>query len=130
MPKTKILVIDDHKFTLDVVTDILADEDCYDVYAYSALPRLDFVKILKPDVILLDCMLQHADGRHICDIMKRDPVLRTVPVIIFSAYLDAAKTVLAAGADAFLKKPFDIDDLLSMIAFYGSKTVQKDSPGC
>jgi CheY-like chemotaxis protein len=120
--KLKILVIDDHKFTLDVVTDILSDEGCYDVYAYASLPRLDFVKILQPDIVLIDCMLQHADGRHICEILRRDPVLSSVRIIIFSAYLDKAETALAAGANAFLRKPFNIDELLTLIA------AQKNSP--
>lgn len=126
MPQKKILIIDDHKFTLDVVTDILADEGCYDIYAYSCLPRLEFVKILKPDLILLDCILQHADGRHICEILKRDPLFASVPIIIFSAYLDAADTVLSAGATAFLKKPFDIDDLLRIVDTHSN--AQNNSP--
>jgi len=123
----RILVIDDHKFTLDAVTDILMDEECYDVYSYLFLPRLEFIRILNPDVILLDVILQHSDGRHICQILRNDPCFSQTQIVLFSAYLDSGSSVIEAGANAFLRKPFDIDDLLCLISKCVSERMQKNS---
>lgn len=128
MPRLpRILVVDDHKFTLDAVTDILMDEECYDVYSYLFLPRLEFIRILNPDVIVLDVMLQHCDGRHICQILRNDPCFSNTQIILFSAYLDSGSTAIEAGANAFLRKPFDIDDLLCLISKCAAERMQKNS---
>jgi DNA-binding response OmpR family regulator len=79
---------------------------------------LELLRTLKPDVLLLDLMLPDIDGWEIYRLMKADAELSTVPVIIISARdqkqdADAGYTV--TGSDRYLKKPFEIDELVNAV---------------
>jgi len=76
------------------------------------------LKSLKPDVLLLDLMLPDIDGWEIYRQMKEDDELRHVPVIIISArdqLRDAQAGHQVVGDDRFLKKPFEIDELVNAV---------------
>ena len=61
-----------------------------------------------PDVILLDVMMPDLDGRDACRLLKMDDELRHIPVVLFSSADEQDVHWRAAGADAFLQKPFSI----------------------
>lgn len=71
-----------------------------------------------PDLILLDILLSGSDGRDICKRLKRDTTARHIPIIMISAHPGVEESVKAAGAQDFIAKPFDMDDLLQKIAAY------------
>lgn len=79
---------------------------------------LEFLKSLKPDVLLLDLMLPDVDGWEIYHLMKDDKELSRVPIIIVSARSqeqDAAMGQHIIGDDRFIEKPFEIQDLISAV---------------
>ena len=69
-----------------------------------------------PDLILIDVLLSGEDGRKIVKHLKSQEATRHVPVIMFSAHPSAEETVMVAGADDFVAKPFELDEVLAKIA--------------
>jgi len=68
-----------------------------------------------PHIILLDVLLSGKDGRDIVRYLKSQEETRHIPVIMLSAHPSASETARQAGADEFIAKPFDIDELLAII---------------
>lgn len=75
----------------------------------------NFSIIFAPDVIILDLLLSGKDGRHICLELKNVPLLKSIPVIMMSAHPGANISAKKAGANDFIAKPFEIDNLLETI---------------
>lgn len=112
----KILAVDDDSDILEVLQFILEDSG-YEVETLSDGHFL-FEKIQEnmPDLILLDIMLGSLDGRELCKSVKAKAETHDIPVILISASHNVTSSLNQKGApDAFLAKPFDIDDLLKMI---------------
>jgi CheY-like chemotaxis protein len=68
-----------------------------------------------PDLLLLDIWMSGLDGRQICKYLKSNPGIRDMPVILISASKNIESSALEAGADGFLSKPFDLEELCTMI---------------
>ncbi|WP_345329504.1 response regulator transcription factor [Mucilaginibacter defluvii] len=68
-----------------------------------------------PDLLLLDIWMSGEDGRDICRSLKADVIKKHIPVIMISASKDIKDSALEAGADDFLAKPFEMNDLLGKI---------------
>ncbi len=109
----RILVVDDDPAILEVIEIILL-ENKYDVET-SRSGRVFRDLKNKPDLILLDVLLSGEDGRDIVKKLKLDDKTRDIPVVMISAHPSAGDTVRKFGANDFLSKPFDIDDLLRII---------------
>jgi CheY-like chemotaxis protein len=71
----------------------------------------------KPDLILLDVAMPEMDGYAVCRQLKAQPELKAIPIILVSAQgepLDNAR-IKSVGADAFIGKPFNLDDLITKV---------------
>ena len=114
----KILVVDDEPDILEFLQELLELEG----YSVTTTKKSDYLETLSngemPDLILLDVFLSGKDGRDIVKHLKSQQETRHIPVLMFSAHPSAEETALAAGADAFVAKPFEIDELLAKIAHY------------
>jgi DNA-binding response OmpR family regulator len=71
-----------------------------------------------PDLIILDVLLSGIDGRNICKVLKNDPLTKNIPLIMITAQPNAEKSIRDAKADDYLKKPFEMDELLKKVAKY------------
>jgi DNA-binding response OmpR family regulator len=118
MNTKRILVVDDDEGILDAISMFLAEEG----YTVSTTPKGEetYKKIdeFHPDVILLDVLMSGSDGRDICRKLKRDEKTRKIPVIMISAHPSAAKSVFEFGADDFLAKPFETEELILKVTQY------------
>ncbi|WMW26044.1 response regulator [Methanolobus sediminis] len=106
--KDKILIVDDEKINIAVLTSYLTDN--YDVItAYSGEEALKIVKNDVPDLILLDVVMPGMDGFDVCRIIKHDYKLDFIPIIMLTALTsrDDHQKGIEVGADDFLKKPAD-----------------------
>jgi CheY-like chemotaxis protein len=118
-----ILVVDDDPGILDALRVLFESEG----YRVQTCEKGDYVGALRdatgalPDVIVLDVLLSGKDGRTICRTLKSQDVTRHIPVVMISAHPGAEQSVKEVGADAFLAKPFAIDDLLDTVAALLSK---------
>jgi DNA-binding response OmpR family regulator len=86
---------------------------------------LNQVRSLRPDLILLDSMLPELDGFAVCEILRKNPITASIPIIILSAMSSQLSQIagLDAGANLYVTKPFNlrylmqrIQDLLSPVA--------------
>lgn len=111
----KILIADDDPAILDVVSIILEDAG-YEVSSTEKGEELMAMHGDLPDLILLDIWMLGKDGRDVCRHLKNTPHTRNIPVIIVSANRDIQKIASDCLANDFLAKPFEMDDLLSIIA--------------
>ena len=112
----KILVVDDDLDILEFLQELLHQEG----YAVTITDKAEYVEKLHgyslPDLILLDILLSGKDGCDIVKHLKSQEVTMNIPVIIFSAHPNAEKTARKAGADDFVAKPFEMDEVLAKVA--------------
>jgi DNA-binding response OmpR family regulator len=114
-PPTKVLIVDDDPAILDAVGLILEDEG-YEVSAASGGNIVRFAEQVQPDLVLLDIRLSGQDGRDVCRALKATPATARVPVLMISANQHGAAYAQQAGADDYLAKPFELDDILARVA--------------
>ncbi len=117
MSKFKILSVDDEPTNQLVIDEILEDE--YEVkLVYTGEECLETVKEFSPDLILLDVNMPGIDGYETCVKLKEDSETRSIPVIFLSALSSTEEKLKGyeAGADDYIPKPFDHNDLLNKIA--------------
>ncbi len=116
--RKKVLVCDDDQGILEVLTVILEAEG-FKVYVLNHGKGIQKrIKEFNPDLILLDIMMPGIDGREITKILKREKETVGIPIIILSALSNEAKIAYDIGADDFLAKPFDINDLTAKVRKY------------
>ena len=111
----KILVVDDDQSILDSMEIALSLED----YEVDTTTRGEetFSKIqsFKPDLIFMDVYLSGMDGTEITKKIKEDENTKDIPVIIFSANKSMKEVFLESGADDFIGKPFNMDELYAKV---------------
>lgn len=112
----RILIVDDDKDLLTVVKSLLYSKG-FDVFVHSESGNLlEVVKSYRPQLILLDVFLAGVDGLEICKRLKSFPYSRHIPIIIFSAFPRIAESAIYEfGANDFIAKPFEIDELIKKI---------------
>ena len=111
----KILLVDDDEDTLDIVKYILTAKG-FDVYILcTGLNVPEIVKNYNPDLILIDILLSGKSGTEICKELKR---IYHMPIILFSGNTAKGEAFATCGADDFLQKPFDLNDLLNTVNFH------------
>ncbi len=111
----RILVVDDDIDILSVM-EILLTMKGFEVEV-TAKGENTFPKIetFNPDLIILDVLISGHDGRTICKQLKTNEATKNIPVIMFSAHPGAAATIADYGADDFISKPFDVNDLIRKV---------------
>ncbi len=112
----RILVIDDDEDILSIL-DILFGDEGYETILYQTGTTTDHIKILHPDLILLDVRIAGFEktGDQICAEIKSELELTDVPVLLVSAEVDVDQRAQACGANGYVNKPFDIDNLLAKV---------------
>ena len=84
-PMKKILVVDNDKFILEFVDDILSEKGHEVVTAEGGLPAVDILKAYTPDIIFIDLVMPNIGGKQLCKIIRGIPELNDVPIVILSA---------------------------------------------
>ncbi len=115
---SKILIVDDEQNALHTVTAILEGEGYAFSYAEDGLDALHQAEQDSPDLILLDVMMPVIDGFEVCRMMREKDDLREVPIVMLTALDDRESKLrgLQAGADDFLSKPLDPQELRARVA--------------
>jgi DNA-binding response OmpR family regulator len=116
--KKKVLVAEDDKAIIDVLRIILENEG-YEVFtADQGVTIHSTIKEHNPDMVLLDIWLYGEDGGEIARSIKTKHETKDIPVILMSANNETEKITKESGADDFLLKPFNIDELLGIVRKY------------
>jgi len=112
----KILIMDDDPTIADLLREALADEGYETHMTTQSLRFFDAVTEVKPNLILLDLMMQYLDGRDELKLMEMGSF--NIPVIVVTAFLDAdkeAEEFRRAGVVHIVYKPFDLDQLVELV---------------
>jgi twitching motility two-component system response regulator PilH len=117
-PRPKILVVDDSPTALRITGDSLAEHG-YDVLtAADGEEALETAYRTQPDLIVLDIILPKKNGFQVCRQLKTDEKTRQVKVLMLSSKSQDSDKFWGQkqGADAYITKPFDDDELLEAVA--------------
>ncbi len=112
------LIVEDHPEQADLVARILGMRDFQPILAEDGETGLKLAREQHPDVILLDLMLPDVNGFDVCRRLRTDPATRLIPVVMLTALNDVQHRVhgFRVGANAYVTKPFDINDLFDAIS--------------
>lgn len=110
----KIMIADDDVGIVELLTLMLKHEGYEVCSTFNGATLLD-IDTAFPDLILLDICMPGVDGRDICKSLKQKELTKGIPIIMISASDDVERSVMDAGANDFLAKPFDIKELLKKI---------------
>ena len=114
MQQKRIMIADDDAAIVDVIELILSFEG-YEVKSTMSGETLLAMNTDFPDLLLLDIWLSGWDGREICKKLKKEAASKETLIILTSASKDIELSAIEAGADDFIAKPFDIDDLIGKV---------------
>ena len=117
LTKKRILVIDDDESIREFVSLALGDEGYDVVIATNGLEAIHVIEETHPQLILLDMRMPVMDGWSFAKTYRALPIPH-VPIIVLTAAKVASDFAQQVQADAFLAKPFSLDDLLNLIATY------------
>jgi len=110
--KKRVLVVDDHPKVLTFIEIDLKLRGFEVVCTSSGKEALELVSSATPDIVLLDMIMPGMDG---CEVLKELRAFTDLPVIAFSASPGNQDSALRLGANDFMHKPFDPDDMAKRI---------------
>ena len=113
----KIMVVDDDEDFTNLYKAALMAAGFDATAVNQSAAAIEMAYLVKPDVFLIDLMMPGIDGFQLCKMIRADPVLRRIPVIVVTALTDLESRLSAmdAGANDYISKPFSIDDLKARI---------------
>ena len=113
--KRKVLVVDDDVELVELIQRVLLDDGRFEVRTVNnGFDAGMMVKEYRPDLIVLDVMLPDINGKEVCQRVRSDANMEEVRILCISGMIedDKIQDLKLAGADDFLHKPFDLDDLI------------------
>jgi DNA-binding response OmpR family regulator len=117
--KKKILIVDDDDEIIELIVDVLVRDSRFDVKtASSGYDAGVQTQQFRPDLILLDYMLPDVNGNIVCQTIRSNPEFENIRIIIVSGVIkqDEIEELLKAGAEDFIRKPFNIAELTGKIS--------------
>ncbi len=116
MDQRAILVVEDTVAIAEIIETVLNDIPSYQTTAVTnGADALAFVVEVRVDLVLLDVNLPGLDGFAIHDLLRARPETATVPILFMTAGVHEAEFA-RRGVRGYIKKPFDLDDLLLRVA--------------
>jgi DNA-binding response OmpR family regulator len=110
----RILICEDEETLRELVRVSLGPGYEY-VEAVDGVESLELARTMEPDLLILDLMLPRKSGVEVLADLRGDQVIGDTPVVVISAWTHAQQTAVAAGADRFVPKPFDPDELRAVV---------------
>ena len=113
--KRKLLIVDDDTSLVDLMTDVVMRDGRFDIRTVNnGFGAGMMVKDFHPEIMILDVMLPDINGKEVCQRVRSDKTMDDCKIICISGMVEESRIeeLRQAGADDFMRKPFDIDDLL------------------
>ena len=114
LPPPTILICEDEPPLRELVRAALG-EDYRFAEAVDGREALELARTLAPDLIVLDVMLPGTSGLDVLSTLREDAATGRIPVVVITAWTHAQQEVLDAGAQRFVSKPFDPDELKRIV---------------
>lgn len=114
MNTANILIIEDDDIVARTIERCLRGKDFHVNMANSGVAGLKAAHRKIPDLVILDVIMPGMDGYTVCKEMRDDPILKEVPILFLTAKIKPEDAILglSLGADDYLRKPFNVDELL------------------
>lgn len=118
--KKKILIVDDEPDIVETLDFLIQSEGYESITAMDGEDALKKAKEESPDIIILDVMLPKINGYKVCRLLKFDNKYKHIPILMVTARSQQEDKAIGeeTGADDYITKPFDINNLLEKISFY------------
>jgi DNA-binding response OmpR family regulator len=116
--RKRVLVVDDDEAIIEMFNDLLKRDGRFEVRTASTGYDAGLLtEQFRPDVILLDFKLPDINGNAMCRTIRSNPAFEHMKIIVISGVADPdeVKELLGAGADQFVRKPFDINAVIDSI---------------
>ena len=115
--RTTVLFVDDEKLWLDAVEQAVRGAEFNVITAEGGEAALKKLKRTMPDLILSDVRMPFMNGFDLFEKVKKDPKLKTIPYVFMSNIddIDARKTARDLGADDYVEKPFDSEQVRNVV---------------
>ncbi len=116
--RRRILIVDDDQAVVDLISEVLARDARFEhKVVNNGFGAGMLAKEYHPDLIILDVMLPDINGQAVCELIRRDPTMSDIKIICISGMVeeDKIEDLRKSGADDFLHKPLDIDELMRRI---------------
>ena len=118
--RLKILAIDDQPDNLTTLKAVIEDvlPKCTLLTALNGPRGIELAETEDPDVILLDIVMPGTDGYEVCRLLKADAKTSSIPIVFLTALRASAESrvkALDAGAEGFLSKPIDVQELVAEV---------------
>ena len=116
--RRRILIVDDDQAVVDLISEVLASDARFEYKVVNnGFGAGMLAKEYHPDLIILDVMLPDINGQAVCELIRRDPTMSDIKIICISGMVEEDKIddLRKSGADDFLHKPLDIDELIRRI---------------
>jgi len=110
--------VDDDPEIIELFTDVLKDDGRFEVAtAQTGYDAGVMTQQFKPDVVVLDYMLPDINGNVVCRTIRENPELSRIKILIISGVVNPSDIdrLMQAGADDFIKKPFNIESVVQRI---------------
>lgn len=115
MEVKKIMICDDDQGILDVL-EMMLEIEGYQVFTESNSTNLmNEIKLTSPDLLLMDLWMPVLSGDQLLKAIRTSKDFEKLPVIILSASVDGSEIASDAGADAFIAKPFNLEDVINSV---------------
>jgi excisionase family DNA binding protein len=116
--KRKVLVVDDDEDLVELIVDQLERDGRFEVRSVNnGFGAGMLIKEFRPDLVVLDVMLPDINGKEVCQLVRSDKTMDDVRIICISGMVeeDKIQQLRDAGANDFLKKPFDVETLIDRV---------------
>jgi diguanylate cyclase (GGDEF)-like protein len=113
----RVLVVDDDEMVLGVIQQWLQPWGLQVFTLNDSRQFLDTLRVVAPDLLILDIEMPHVDGLELCQVIRRDPSWSSLPILIITAHQDADTKwqVFTVGADDYLHKPIVEPELIARV---------------
>lgn len=115
MKVKKVMVCDDDRGILDLIELIMEEAGFSVVSEINSLNAISRIEKEKPDLLILDIWMPVLSGDQVLKSIKNSTSIVNLPVIMYSASTEGESIAKVAGADDYIAKPFDLDELMDKV---------------
>jgi two-component system, cell cycle response regulator DivK len=123
----RVLVVEDNALNLKLFCDLLRAHNYEAEGLRDAREAVAKATAFAPDIVILDIQMPHMSGLELIEAMRRDMILRRIPIMAVTAYAgkDDEARIREAGADAYVAKPISLMKFVETVASLGAIADQR-----